>query len=198
MERLGTLLYENAEGYKLFGLLARDASAQRVSAQLYGVRPDGEMSDLMKIGRKDACTKKNLGDFLLDLEADFTTDEVLTISSKIRDLLNNDNFVELQNKQTMSQMYDCIIETITEISGEPEHPLHSEIFIENDFGYIHTTIFDAFCQQCQQLDFKRVEVLQRLKVMGALKVGKGRVYDMTKKVNGKPEKFYCIEMEDRK
>lgn len=198
MKRLGTLLYENAEGYKLFGLLAREASSQRVSAELYCITPQNKMSDIITVTRREACLKKNACEVLLDLEAGFTLDEMLIVHNEILKLFGMGQLAEFPSRQTLDEMLDVIREQIKKISESSDNPLFRDVFIEDNTGYIKTTVFDNFCRQCEDLDFKRMEVLKRLKIMGALKPGKGRAYDNSKKVNGNVFKFYCISLGEDK
>lgn len=198
MNNLGTLLYTSTKGYKLYGLMTRDVSSTRVSGELYTISPKGEMSDLITVRKKDTFTKKDFMDFLLDYAGDFTRDDIDKISVKVKELFAGNDITEIQGKQTLNEMLCTIRNQIRKISKDSDNSLFQDVFIENNAGYIKTKAFSDFCRQCEDLDFKRLEVLKRLKIMGALKPGVNRTYDTSKKIKGNVCKVYCISLEEEK
>lgn len=191
-QRLGELIHTNG-WYSVYAVKMRDTSSCRVSLELYVVSEDGEMSDLITITRKDFYTKKNCFDVFLDLSCGFIRDDIDSIKNKASDILRKEHTAELaQGRATLLEMHLALSRYIRE-NGEdlPDNP-DTGIFIKDGYGYMSTQLMDSFIKEHKEVGYKRIEILKRLKIMGALENGKGRPYDTLVSIKGNKKHFYKI------
>lgn len=197
MKKLGTLIHTNSWDYKVYTVIMRDMSSSRVSVELYTVSPDGKMSDIITLPKQHIYTKKNCFDFFLDLDGDFARDDIDKIKMAVVNQIKDESGMEsTQGKATMREIYLAVRQFIDlnkeELGDNPSAP----VFVRGNFGYIHTGYMPEFVKQNNELGYKRLEILKRLKIMGALKNGGKRPYDIQVSVGGEKKWFYKIEMEE--
>lgn len=195
MNNIGKLVHESSWGDKVYVVIMRDKSGQRVSVELYIITSDEEMSDIVTITRKDVYTKKNAFDFLFDFGCGFCRDDIDAIKLAVVQMLSKDDSVEsTQNRATLAELHQAVTEYIRSESEELEDNPCAEVFIKGEFGYLLTTKMDEFILENKRLGYKRLEVLKRLKIMGVLKNGKERPYDILVSVGGEKRRFYKIQL----
>lgn len=193
MNRAGKLIYTTKFDYKVHVVTIRDIRSERVSIDVYIVRPDNTMTVPVTIARKDVYSKKKWFEFLLDYECGIGRDESLEIANKIYCMLKDKTSMDVtQTGATMEELHSEVSKYIRENAEEIEDNPEANIFIQNNYGYIATTKMDEFVKENKELGFKRVEVLKNLKIMGALKSGKNRPYDMQVSIKGQKKRVYKI------
>lgn len=201
MDRLGKMIYRNAWDYEVFAVLMRDVASTRISAELYTVSPTGEMSDIVTVQKQDIITKKNPLDFFLNLDGDFGRDDIDVIKNEVFNMLRGDKRCDMQTVQTKSPLSGIhfslsgyIRENAEELTDNPE----TRIFIKDGYGYMHTECMDEFVKENSELGYKRIDILKRLKIMGVLKNGANRPYDIQVSIGGVKIRFYKIQLAEEK
>lgn len=201
MDRLGKLIYKNAWEYEVYAVLMRDVASTRISTELYTVSPSGEMSDIMTVQKQDIITKKNPLDFFLNLDGDFGRDDIDVIKNVVFEMLRGDKRSVMQTIQIKSplsgihySLSDYVRKNAEELTDNPE----ADIFIKDGYGYMRTECIDAFIKENSELGYKRIEILKRLKIMGVLKNGANRPYDIQVSIGGVKKRFYKIQLAEEK
>lgn len=195
MNRLGKLIYTHDFGHEVYAVVWRDNNSRRMSVDLYIVYNDGSMSDIVTIPRKDVYTNKKFCDFFFDFDGNFGRDEIDKIVNAVKEILNRTEVKESQqNKLTMVELHRAVSKYITTNQEDLSDNTDAEMFIKNGYGYMATGAMDKFISENKELGYKRLEVLKRLKIMGALKNGKDRPYDLLVSIDNKKRRFYKIEL----
>lgn len=196
MKNLGNLIYTNAWEYQVYAVVTRDISSTRVSVDIYVLNPKEEMSDIITIPRKDIKDeKKKWWNFLYDLEGDFTRDDVDTIKSEILKISNDFQNASLyQNKATMKEIHKAVSDYIVENAEDLDINSCPDVFIKDKVGFMTTSMMDEFVLNNKSLGFKRLDILKRLKIMGALQPENTRPYDVLINIGGEKKRYYRIEL----
>lgn len=198
MDKLGNLIFTSDFEYKVYALTMRDKSSSRVSVEVYIVNPQGEMTDIVTIPKKDIYTKKTVFDFFYDMEGDFCRDDISKISMEIMEVIKKESSQTVtQKKATMQELYYAVCNFIRENAEELEDNSSADIFVKENYGYMKTDCINQFIKENKELGYgKRVDVLKRLKIMGALVTGTNRPYDISVSVGGEKKHFYKVILTD--
>lgn len=198
MTTLGKLIYTSDFEYKVYALAMRDKSSSRVSVEIYVINPQGEMTDIVTIPKKDIYTKKTFLNFFYDMDGDFGRDEISKIATGILEVIKDESGqLVTQKKATMQELHSAVCTFIRDNAEELEDNIHADIFIKDGYGYIKTEYLTQFIKDNKELGYsKRVDVLKRLKIMGALVAGKNRPYDISVSVGGEKKHFYKVILLD--
>lgn len=198
MKQLGKVLYENDWGYKVCAVLLRDVASMRISIELYILSPQGEMSDIVSVRRSDINTKKKPLDFIFNFEGGFTRDEIAIIRNKVKELFQeNENAETEQNGCSLNEIHCMISEFIRQRAYGLEDNPKTEIFVKDGFGYMRTDKMTGFLKENPEIGYKRVEILKRLKIMGVLKNGTQRPYDIQVSVGNEKKRFYKVQLAEQ-
>ena len=193
MERLGRNVLENKAGHKVYAMVTSEKSNKRVAVDFYVVFNDGTMSDIKTIA-KGKVSKAGSLDFFLDME-DFTIDDVLNIKKKLMEILEDKGcIISIQEKRTLQEVHVEISQFIRDNAVDVEDGKENGVFIRNNYGYITSKYIDKFIKECEDLGYKRIDLLKRLKIMGALQNAKNRPYDMMISLYGEKKHYYKIEL----
>ncbi len=195
MHRLGKRIYKNKNGYEVFVVYMRDAASTRISVEMYTVSPSGVMSDLITVPKHELVGKKPLSCFL-DLDGDFDFNDILKIKDEAVEGLKDANMEPTQNKPSLSEIHDTFSSHIRKNAEELKDNPDADIFIRDGYGYIRTDCMDRFVKEHQELGYKRVEILKRLKIMGVLVNSPNRPYDILVSINNTKKRFYKILLAD--
>lgn len=198
MDKLGKLIFTSDFEYKVYALTMRDKSSSRVSVEVYIVNPQGEMTDIVTIPKKDIYTKKTAFDFFYDMEGDFCRDDISKIAMEILEVIKKESSQTVtQKKATMQELYYAVCAFIRANAEELEDNSSADIFIKENYGYMKTDCINQFIKENKELGYgKRVDVLKRLKIMGALVTGTNRPYDISVSVGGEKKHFYKVILMD--
>lgn len=198
MDKLGNLIFTSDFEYKVYALTMRDKSSSRVSVEVYIVNPQGEMTDIVTIPKKDIYTKKTVFDFFYDMEGDFCRDDISKIAMEIMEVIKKGcSCTVTQKKATMQELHEAVCAFIRDNSEELEDNSDTDIFIKENYGYMKTDCINQFIKENKELGYgKRVDVLKRLKIMGALVTGTNRPYDISVSVGGEKKHFYKVRLVD--
>lgn len=198
MDKLGNLIFTSDFEYKVYALTMRDKSSSRVSVEVYIVNPQGEMTDIVTIPKKDIYTKKTVFDFFYDMEGDFCRDDISKIAMEIMEVIKKGGSCTVtQKKATMQELHEAVCAFIRDNSEELEDNSDTDIFIKENYGYMKTDCINQFIKENKELGYgKRVDVLKRLKIMGALVTGTNRPYDISVSVGGEKKHFYKVRLVD--
>lgn len=194
MDKLGQMIYRNDFGYEMYAALLRDRATTRISAEIYIVSPEGEMSDLITIQKGDVYTKKKWADVFLGLEADYSRDDIDSIKLKIMNIMKKTPDTNFQSKETLKDMHRILSSYIRENAGHSYEKGGESllgIFRKGDYGYIDSCMLDEFIKEHKHIGYKRLDILKRLKIMGALAGANGRK-DILVSINGKKRHFYKV------
>ena len=193
MERLGRNVLEHKAGHKVYAVVTSEKSSKRIAIDLYVVFNDGTMSDIKTIA-KGKVDKTGSLDFFLDME-DFTMDDVLNIKKKLMEILEDKGcIISIQEKRTLQEVHVEISQFIRDNAVDVEDGKENGVFIRNNYGYITSKYIDKFIKECEDLGYKRIDLLKRLKIMGALQNAKNRPYDMMISLYGEKKHYYKIEL----
>lgn len=192
LNKIGTLLYKNPWDYEVWAVIMRDISSQRISVEIYTVSSSGEISDLMTLKRSDLYTNKNCLNFLMNLDGEFSRDDITQIKNKIMEVLNNKNCDTSKERATFEEVCQRLSEYITNLAEDLKDNPDANIFIKDKAGYLNGDALTDFCKLNNDLGFKKLEILKRLKIFGLMEPGKKRPYDMCVSINGKKRHFYKI------
>ena len=193
MERLGRNVLEHKAGHKVYAVATSEKSSKRIAIDLYVVFNDGTMSDIKTIA-KGKVDKTGSLDFFLDME-DFTIDDVLNIKKKLMEILEDKGcIISIQEKRTLQEVHVEISQFIRDNAVEVAPDKENGVFIRNNYGYLTTKYIDKFIKECEDLGYKRIDLLKRLKIMGALQNAKNRPYDMMISLYGEKKHYYKIEL----
>ncbi len=195
MNKLGKKIYINKNGYEVFVVYMRDAASTRISAEMYTVSPSGEMSDLITVPKHDLVGKKPLTCFL-DLDGDFDFNDILNIKAKAVEGLSDAQKESTLNKSPLAGIHVTFSRHIRKNAEELQDNPDADIFIKGGYGYLRTDCMDKFVREHPELGYKRVEILKRLKIMGALENAPNRPYDMLISINNVKKRFYKVLLAD--
>ena len=193
MERLGKEIFKSGTGHKVYAVATSEKSSKRIAIDLYVVFNDGSISDIKTIA-KGKVDKTGSLDFFLDME-DFTIDDVLNIKKKLMEILEDKGcIISIQEKRTLQEVHVEISQFIRDNAVDVEDGKENGVFIRNNYGYITSKYIDKFIRDCEDLGYKRIDLLKRLKIMGALQNAKNRPYDMMISLYGEKKHYYKIEL----
>ncbi len=195
MNKLGKKIYINEKGFEVYVVYMRDAASTRISVEMYTVSPSGEMSDLITVPKHVLVGKKSL-DFFLDLDGDFCLDDIVAIKNEAVKNLQDAKIETTQTKSPLAGIQNTLSIYIRNNAKELQDNLDADIFIRDGFGYLRTDCMDKFVREHPELGYKRVEILKRLKIMGALENAPNRPYDMLISINNSKRRFYKILLAD--
>lgn len=196
MKNFGKLIFTDDFGNQVFAAVMQDASSTRISVEVYLILNNGKMSDIISIPRKKIYASKNTFDIFYDFEG-MSNYGVDKIRNAIMDMLRDDPHGYVQSKATMEEIYDSVCKYIRENEEDLKENSDADVFIRNGTGYIETKSFNDFVKENPDLGFKRVDILNRLKMMGVLVPAKERPYDTLVSINGNKRHFYKILMTDQ-
>ena len=200
MDRLGKMIYENAWGYEVYMVLLQEKASTRISIELYTVSPEGKMSDTISIQRQDIMSKKNPLDFFFNLDGDFEQLDIDSIKYAIKQNLGIDKKIDetIQNKYTMDELHQAFSDYIREEAEMLHDNSEADIFIRDGYGYLKTDKIADFIKKHEELGYKKLDILKRLKIMGVLKNGANRPYDIQVSIGGVKKRFYKIQLAEAK
>lgn len=201
MAGLGQKIHTNSWGYKVYAVPMRDINTTRYSVDIYTVSPDGSMSDLFTVSRKDYYTKPKALDFIFDLDGDFCRDDIDKVYYALMPFFRsneNKNAATIQGKATMQELHMKVSDYIRTNEEKLGANTGAEVFIRGDYGFILTTKMKEFVNENkEELGYnKKTEILKRLKVMGVLETTKDRPYDVLVSVDGVKKRYYKIRLAD--
>ena len=195
MTRLGKAIFTHDFGHVVYAVVMSDRSSKRLSVDIYVVYEDGNISDIITIPRKDFYTKKNCLDFFLDMEGEFGRDDIDSIRMGILDVLKDGNCKEsIQCKATLEEIHQSISQFIYDSVADSSESVDNDVLIRGNYGYIMPEALERFVKENKELGYKRLEILKRLKILGALHCGKDRPYDTLVSLCGKKRRCYKIEL----
>lgn len=194
MNRLGELIYENDFEYKVYAVSLRDNATTRISLEIYIVSPEGALSDLITIQKKDVYTKKNWANVFWGLEADFGRDDIDSIKHKIMKHIKKSPDTCFQSKETPEGLHQLISSYIREnenCSYQKNDETETGILIKDGYGYMDSHMLDEFVKENKHAGYKRLEIIKCLKIMGAL-VNSNNRNDVLVSIKGEKRRFYKI------
>lgn len=195
---LGELIYQNDFDYKLYAVSMRDKATTRISIETYIVSPDGEMSDLITIQKKDIYGKAKWADVFQGLNADFSRDDIDNIKSKLMNFVRQNKNIDVQSRATPAELYRILSDYIRIKDGKEYTNTSLKVlgaFTKNGYGYIDSHMMEEFIKTHKDMGYKKLDILKRLKVMGVLECAKNRPYDVLVSIGGKKRRFYKILLE---
>lgn len=193
MEKLGEILYINDWDYKVRLVRLRETGSKRISIQIYVEAPDGSMSDIVTVKLSDLNSKPKALDFLYDMEGGFTNDDITHIKDKIK--VDRSKVLDIEEKAPVERIHTQISRYIRENGEELTDNIQADIFIRNGYGYIQTGRLEKDLKKealLQELGYKKLDILKRLKILGALEPGRNRPYDYAIRINGDLKRYYRI------
>lgn len=197
MEKLGTVIYTNDWGYKVRIVHLREIGTKKMSFQIYVEAPEGTMSDITTIKLSDFNSKAKTLNFLYDMEGGFTYTDIEKIKGNIK--ISDYKVIDIEEKLPIERIHSEVSRYIRKYSEEIVDNIESEVFIKNDYGYVQVNRFEEDLKKdeiLQSIGYKKLEILKRLKILGALNPGKNRPYDYTIRVGGQLERYYKILLAD--
>ena len=187
-------IFTNEKGYEVYAVAMKDIASTRVSVECYVKSPEGEMSEIFSVRRRDLVTGKNTLDFFLDLDGGFENAEVDSLSGIFRNMVDTDGKMTIQSMATPPEMYHEISAYIKEYVKQWKNNPMSGMFLRGEYGYLETRLMDRMVLDNKELGYKRKDILKTLKIMGVLKTGANRPYDNMVAVNGEKKRVYIIEL----
>lgn len=197
MEKLGTVIYANDWGYNVRIVHLREIGTKKMSFQIYVEAPDGTMSDITTIKLSDFNSKAKALNFLYDMEGGFTYTDIEKIKGNIH--ISDYSVIDIEEKLPIERIHSEVSRYIRKNSEEIDDNIESEVFIENDYGYVQVNRFEEDLKKdeiLQSIGYKKLEILKRLKILGALKPGKNRPYDYSIRINGDLKRYYRILLDE--
>lgn len=192
---LGTKIYTNKLGYKVYIKFVVDVTSKRQSYILHIVDPDGGVSERIVLKRSALQTNKSCLNRLMDYEGDFEKEDIVAIYMKIQ--LKTQEMqkkaVKVSEKIPFDVVYKLICDYIRENALDESC---EEIFIERNLGYIETTYLKKMMSALDLYDYTRKELLSTLADYGLLVCSPNRSYDYFKKREGKLKHFCCVKLLD--
>lgn len=190
---LGTLIYTNKLGYKVYIKFVVDISSKRQAYALYIEDPKGEISEKIVLKRSALLTNKSCLNRLMDYEGEFDKDDIIAIYTEIQLKLQElqKNAVKVYERIPFSEVYELVCEYIREKSSDDSC---KEIFIEKNQGYIETPYLGKVISDLGLYDYKRKELQSMFAECGLLVCSPNRSYDYFKKIDGKVKHFCCVKL----
>ena len=190
--------------HKIWGGVGKDTVMGWYSALVMVEEPDGTVYEPVRI-TKDKLIRKGIAslDFLYRYGAGLNEDDLKIVKNNLIVLFGRSHKIieETNDKATRKEVCDKLAEyirgnakEITSIDGKMYTP--PDIFIKENFGYIHTTAFPKFISLNKDMGWNRLEVLKMLKRCGLLNTGKNRPYDKKVKINGHNGNYYVVKLQD--
>ncbi|OIZ62713.1 hypothetical protein BLA28_20170 [Eisenbergiella tayi] len=199
MEKLGQVVYTNDWDYKVRIVHLREIGTKKMSFQLYVEAPNGTMSDITTIKLSDFNSKPKVLDFLYDMEGGFTFNDIASIKGNIH--INDYKVIDIEEKLPVERIHSEVSKYIRKNGEELIDNIESEVFIRDGYGYIQVNRFEADLKTDETLKaigYKKLEILKRLKILGALEPGKNRPYDYSIRINGELKRYYKILLTSEK
>lgn len=192
MNRLGKLIYENDFEYKVYAVSLKDNATTRISFELYIMSPEGEMSDLITIQKKDIYAKKNWANVFWGLEAGFDRKDIDSIKWNMMKFIKKEPHTCFQSREPLDSLYQIISSYIREkcLHRKGDNTV-THTFMKGDYGYMDSYMLEEFVKEYKDVGYKRLEIIKRLKIMGALEGTNGR-NDVLVSIKGKKKRFYKI------
>lgn len=197
MKKLGTVIHTNDWGYNVCVVYLREIGSKKMSFQIYVEAPEGTMSDIVTVKMSDFYSKPSALKFLLDMEGDFSFNDVKSVKENIR--AQQYNVIDIEEKLPIEEIHLEISRYIKDNAEKLIENAESDIFIQNDYGYVQVNRFEADLKTNEVLKamgYKKLDILKRLKILGALQTGKNRPYDYTIRVDGQLKRYYKILLAD--
>lgn len=192
--KLGTVVYTHDFGHKVYAVLMGDRSSKRLSIDMFVEYGDGSLSDIVTIPRKAIFEKKSF-EFLRDMYGDFGNDEIMSVKNGVAQIIKDDSLAQtVQSKATMDEIHQSVSSYILENAEKLSDNSEASVFIKGDYGYISFEKLEEFVKDNSEIGYKRLEILKRLKIMGALQPGKERPYDTMVNIGGNRKRFYKVEL----
>jgi len=165
------LLHTGTWGDKLYMIGLEDNSKKRLSIGFYIVDHEEKMSEIHSVNRSKFFTSKNPCDFVYDLKADFTRDDVDLIKNKILQNFRTVTSVEVSEAVGIEEAHFMICEYVN------HHKVEDSVYLDDE-GYcnIQTKEFEKILKELET-GYKKLPLLRALKVKEAMKIGKGRSFD---------------------
>ncbi len=169
MEKI--LLHTGTWGDKLYMVGLEDNSKKKLSIGFFVVDHEGKMSEIISISRSKFFTSKNPCDFVYDLAADFTRDDVVIIKNKVLQNLRSINYVDVSEAVGIDEAYMMLCEYVY------NHRVEDSVFIDDDgYGNVETKKLEGILKELE-CGYKKLQLLKALKVKEVLLIGKGRSFD---------------------
>lgn len=168
-----------------------------MSFQIYVEAPEGTMSDITTIKLSDFNSKAKALNFLYDMEGGFTYTDIEKIKGNIK--ISDYKVIDIEEKLPIERIHSEVSRYIRKNSEEIDDNIESEVFIENDYGYVQVNRFEEDLKKdeiLQSIGYKKLEILKRLKILGALEPGKNRPYDYSIRINGDLKRYYRILLDE--
>lgn len=197
MEKLGTVIYTNDWGYKVRIVHLREIGTKKMSFQIYVEAPEGTMSDITTIKLSDFNSKAKALNFLYDMEGGFTYTDIEKIKGNIK--ISDYKVIDIEEKLPIERIHSEVSRYIRKNSEEIVDNIESEVFIDNDYGYVQVNRFEEDLKKdeiLQSIGYKKLEILKRLKILGALVPGKNRPYDYSIRISGDLKRYYRILLDE--
>ena len=199
MNRLGKEVFVNDYGDAVYVVALSDKSSKKLSADIYVLYANGTLSDIITIPRKDIYTKKNCFDFFCGMEGDFGRDAIDSIKRQLADMFRKEEEREIiQTKATMEEIHQSISNYICLNEKPISENSENSIFLKDGYGFMNAEAMKKFEKYNKDLGYKHLEILRRLKIMGALQPANNRSYDTLVSINGKKKRYYKIELAEPK
>lgn len=193
MKKLGQVVYTNDWDYKVRIVHLREIGTKKMSFQIYVEAPDGTMSDITTIKMSDFNSKPKVLDFLYDMEGGFTFNDIASIKGNIH--ISDYKIIDIEEKLPVECIHQEVSRYIRKNGEELIDNIESEVFIRNGYGYIQVNRFEEDLKTdeiLKAIGYKKLEILKRLKILGALEPGKSRAYDYSIRTNGEIKRYYKI------
>lgn len=199
MTKLGQNIHTNSLKYKVYAVAVRDLGTTRISVEVYIVSPKGEISDIHTISRKNFIAGKNSLNFLLDLQGNFSNDDLKIIHDKLKVIFYDTSPSEectVQSKATIGELHQIISDYIRENAEDLKDNSKADIFIQGNLGFMRTTLMKDFLEKNKEelAGYKKLDIFKRLKILGALIPDASRPYDTLVSQDGEKKRFYKIEL----
>lgn len=200
--RKGKVIYTKqcVEGnYKIWMFQRQDEAKMKVSYGFYLTRPDNRMSEIDYIGRRVALNSKTALDFMQDYICNLTQEEMqkieVAVSNFESELEVKQEQVAIMSAVTPENMHQIISDYIRKFAETKTIGMVPQMYIRKGYGIILTKDMDMVVKDLkEELNMRRNSILDYLKIMDALDVGKERIYDNVVKIHGKTERCYKIKL----
>ena len=134
---------------------------------------------------------------MYDMEGNFSLDAITAMEKEVMKIIEDVGSRTLtQAKATLSELHGAVCNYIRRNDEAPEDNSHL-VFVREGYGYIRTNYFENFMMINRELGYtKRVDILKRLKIMGALINDEGRPYDSLVSIDGEKIRVYKFVMDN--
>lgn len=162
-------IYTNQWGFSVLACRLCDHGMKKQGTGIFVQSPDGSISDMSRI-KKSQFLKRNTFDFLLDVDGDFDKHDIDCVRKIALHLFKEMPERDVSSKVPIELVYKDLCEYV---DGNQKNDI---ITVSDGYCNVATEVFKRIVKE-NDYGYTGLEIQKLFKVLGLLRVNKGRMYD---------------------